>query len=447
MSDYSETMSDGVLVDGSAFSSVTIADDTSIFWNVNGSFVLDTTIEYNVGQLPLRWYRVEGVCEKVTCTVGIGDDTNCSSKFFFVQNILANSVKDVCKKLTNENLSWQLSKIQEFSQPLIPVPASGECNTLTTVPFCQIPECVNFCVQTNAITRIKAKTVVYDTFLNYVGSGQANFFGTAITTGATSNTSNYEYVSNGGPVLTGGSATTGSSWEFDLLTQITATTQVQDIQANFGSSGAFSLTQPTQTVTTACGTCTLMPRTIYMFHNLQNGAIFSDFLLRNGFNISSPLTLHYNDRLQSWIGNFHLTGIGSDNFSSQESWRFSVQWSCLTDIYNENISPAYKFSLLIVRKNDDTGQEYDTRYFVIFPPDPVCSSIQNLNFDFIFSFNLTNKSVSNNFNITATDFLLTDNISFFKSAFWAKNPNLSIKFSKKTTALTTQTVITEPYVL
>lgn len=447
MSDYNETMSGGVLLDGISPSGVILADDTTILWNVNGTFVLDTSIEWNVGQLPLRWYRVEGTCEKLTCTVGIGNDTPCSDNFFFVQNILATSVKDVCTKLTNENLSWKLSKIQVYSQPLIGLPATGECNTLTTVPFCQIPECVTFCLQTDALTRVKVKTVVYDDLHEYIGSGSAIFFGSAVTTGSTSNTSNFEYVPDGGPVLTGGSALASSNWEFDLLTQVLAVTQIENLEVNFGTTATTPLTLPTQTVSTVCGTCTLMPRTIYMFHNFKYGAIFTDFLNRNGFTIPSPLTLHFNDRLQSWVGNFHLSGVGSNNFSTEESWRFSIQWSCLTDIYNENISPAYKFSLLIVRKDNVTGQEYDTRMFVIFPPDSLCLKIQNLNYDFNFSYNTSNNNIENNFNIPSGDTLLTDNILFFKSQYWVQNPNVKIKFSKRNTAITTETVITEPYVL
>jgi hypothetical protein len=126
-----------------------------------------------------------------------------------------------------------------------------------------------------------------------------------------------------------------------------------------------------------------------------------------------------------------MIGTGDTNTGSLESWRFTFEWACLDQIAgSEYGSFSWKFSMLVVRKNESTGLDFDTRAMVVFPPDLVCSGIQNLGFDFSFSINTMTKFVSNDLDIVPTSVLLTDNIGLFKSRSFAKTPKFNIRLSK-----------------
>jgi hypothetical protein len=94
--------------------------------------------------------------------------------------------------------------------------------------------------------------------------------------------------------------------------------------------------------------------------------------------------------------------------------------------------------MLVVRKNEFSGIDFDTRNVVIFPPEQICLTNQNLGFDFSFKFNTITKFVSSDSDIVPDTTLLTDNIGLFKSKFWAKTPNFTIRLSRGNTSTAVQ---------
>lgn len=444
-----------VLTGGESLTSFSLQFDLELEWQTRASIEIDKEFSWNTGLLPLRWYRVQGCCVFPTAAGdGIGegqrggcdvtgiqnDDASCvgaTGKQQFIQNLVGSSVSDICQQLTNSRLNWEICSIKQWSRPADGrlVEPDDQCNTLTEVPYCEIPECLNFCVQTNSITNIGVTTYAIESFDSYVASGGATTGGEAITSvdgGSGTGQSFFEYISDGGETLTGGEALTSSSWDNDLLTTIGVTTYIQNLEAVFGAGvEGPALELSTQLIGTSCGSCDSMPLVLYLFHNLENESVLLNYMQRNGLELPNPLPMHYSARLQSWVSNFHMTGTSDDNFGSQESWRFSFEWACISSFGGDELgSSSWKFSMLVVRKNEFSTIDFDTRALIIFPPEQICSKSQNLGFDFSFKFNTLTKYVSNDSDIVPNTTLLTDNIGLFKSKFWTKSPNFTIRLSK-----------------
>jgi len=454
-----------ILTGGEALTSFSLIFDLELLWQTRATIEIDREFSWNTGLLPLRWYRVQGCCVFPTAAGdGLGgesgqsggcdvtgiqtDDSKCVGaigKQQFIQNLVGSSVSDICQQLTDSKLNWEICSIKQWSRPADGrlVPPDDQCNTLTEVPYCEIPECLNFCIHTNSIVNIGVTTYVIEAFASYVASGGAIIGGEAITSivgGGDTNQSSFYYASDGGEVLTGGLALTSSSWDSELLTTIGVTTYIANLEAVFGAgTDGPDLDLPTSVIGTTCGSCDSIPVVLNLFHNLANESILMNYLQRNGLEFPNPLPMHYSARLQSWVANFHMTGTSDDNLGNIESWRFSFEWSCVSSFGGDELgSSSWKFSMLAVRKNEFSGVDFDTRALIIFPPEQICLTNQNLGFDFSFKFNTATKFVSNDSDIVPNTTLLTDGIGLFKSRFWARNPNFTIRLSRSNVATNVQ---------
>lgn len=453
-----------VLTGGAADTDFLLTFDQRIQWQTRASYAFNKDFEWNTGLLPLRWYRVQGCCEYPTAAGGglpggpqfpggceiIGiqtDDKKCVGalgKNQYVQNLVARSVSDLCHKITESKMNWQICSIKQWSRPADGrlVPPGDNCNTLTDVPFSQIPDCLPFALELDAKVYMGITTTVIDSINEYVAEGGAITGGEAETTmsGGSPTTSSFLYSPSGEICLTGGEALTSSSWDSLLVTNMGIYTVIENIEAvfNAGVDGP-PLELPLQVIGTNCGTCTSMPLVLYLHHNLANDSILVQYMQRNGLELPTPLPMHYSSRLQSWVANCHLLGTGDDNRGSNESWRFTFEWACLSEIGGDDLgSSSWKFSMLAVRKNEATGLDFDARTMVVFPPDQICLGIQNLGFDFSFRLNTVTKIVSNDLDIVPGLVLLTDNIGLFKSKFWAQNPDFNIRLSKSNVSTAVQ---------
>lgn len=450
-----------VLTGGAALTDYAFYFNLELIWQTRAEVIIDKSFVWDTGQLPLRYYQVQGCCEFPTaagsgdpgvleslpnpplpggCEVtGIQtDDSQCVGalgKQQFIQTIAATSVADVCRQLKNSKQRWQICSLKRWSRPADNslVSEDDQCNVLSEVPLCDIPDCLDFCLESDNTIHMKITTSVIESLNVYIGSGGAITGGEAITSLSTGtpDTGLFQYVGSGG-AITGGEALTSSSWESELLTTMEIAATVENIEAVFSAGAeapAFELSA--QTIGTACGTCDSMPLVLYMHHNIVNDSVFNNFLKRNGLEMTSPLAMHYSSRLQKWVANYHLVGVSDDNRGGNESWRFSFEWSCLSDIGGEDLgSASWKFSMLAVRKLEMSGFDLDTRVMIVFPPDQICAGIQNLGFDFSFNLNTVTNYVSNDLDIVASTVLLTDKIGLFKSKFWTQNPDYITRLSK-----------------
>ena len=410
------------LTGGAANSNFVLFFDLTIEWQVQQKLFLSKQFLWNVGVISPQWYQVQGICQPIdNCNTLINVVNNgCNNQF--VQTFVAAGLTDLCNQLNNSNLKWQISSVKRWSLPPTLI-NSGECNILVDVPICQIPACLNFCVQTDAAIDMKISAFVIDKFFAYVGSGGAITGGKANCqlVGGNPTTSTFEYHADGGNTLTGGTASTSTSWDNYLLVPMIMSVSIDDISVVFGNDTNLPLiVVPPQVIGTACGVCDNMPVIINMQHNLVQDGVLYNFIQRNGLTLPSVLTLYYNVLRNSWVSSIHLNGLSVTNIGS-ENWKLIFEWGCVPG------NDLWRFAMLIVRSNAEFT--VDTRFTATFPADQICLDIQNLEFDFSFALNALTGYVSGD-NISANTILITDNIGLFKTKYWLKNPDFTIDLSK-----------------
>lgn len=464
---------------GSAICRIFVFFEHSFYWNINQELVIEKDFYWSNGEQPLRWYRVQGCCAFPTAAgsglpgpdarpggcdvIGIQtDDTKClgaTGQQQFVQNILARTVADVCIELTRLKTKWQICSIKRWSRPADPTifdPASDECNVLEEIPYQELPECLPFALQTDAITFVAATTTVYETYLSYDcacpdtnctskipstcglmtlgGDG-----GYRIKSGGTTPTVVvFDYFPDGTTVVTGGTAEANSTWDGNLVTYIQYTGSLDAQEWVFTVTDVSNpIVTPTGTIATACGTCSAMPNQFYLQHNIENPSIFYNFLIRNKLSMPKLLPMLFNERLGAWVSHLHFVGISDDN-ANDESWRFSFEFGCPDEVGGESLGRGgIKFSLTVVRKNLVTGIDFDTRILILFPADDFCASIRNFADDFVFQLDTKTTYVSTDRLVVPQSVLLYDKIGLFKSTYWTANPSLRIRMSSSSTLVTT----------
>ena len=447
--------SGGLSANGLEYNVQTMSIDQEIDYSINKTFNYDIEFQWEIGQQPLYWYRVQGSCNWPTsqgsgldyppfipggCDVmGIQTtDMKCLGAIgrqSFVQNILARNTKDLCNEITRSKLRWNVTSVKKWSRPADPtlVQQDDICNILEDIPFENIPECLEFIVASNPIVKITATVILIETIKKYDGSGVVTIYGNctaSIVSGAvTPTTSNFEYVSTAGIVSTGGSASAVSSWQNEFTTNIYISTYI-DQTIDFGSAQDTPVISIVSIpVATACGSCLAMPNEIYVQNNISNPSIFYNFLARNALSFSDVITTSYSNKLDSWVGHQHFFGLSDDN-NNEERWRFTFEFGCINEYGGDIIgSSVIKFSMIAVRKNLFTGVDYDTRLVVMFNSIDFCESIRNFNNDFSFNFNVKTNYINSDQGIIPINILLYDQIGIFKSDYWLANPNLTFTLS------------------
>jgi hypothetical protein len=448
-----------------------VHSDLSLTWK-SGSYVsVDLNVFWSIGAGILKWYRVQGKC--APCAV----NNNCQAtglqvlgerciggatgQQFYIQNILATNVKEVCSILQESKLNWEVCTIKVYSRPADPSLSGPEdtCNTLYDVPFESIPECINVYTQEKPFIKMKMTAIAITTILDVNNetfscglSAESNELiktdlfeesllidgpcitvisvgGSAIVTGDTGNTSIFDYTSLGYPSLTIGGSDTGysSSWQNELSVDIKMTAKVSYLEAILNSQDKNSLlVGATGNIRTLCGNCTTMPSIFYLGHNFSSTPEISNFLNRNTATLPSVLLMRYSRKSKAWQSSYQMNGQGSYGI---EKWNFSFTWSCMDSLGEEKSSPYWKFSMFINRIFLSQNLDFDTKINIVFPPDYLCNQINNLSFDLIFSLNTVTQYVSNDFVGITEEVVLADNIGLFKSNLWKSNPLLNINLS------------------
>jgi hypothetical protein len=650
----------GIVIDGE--SSVTLSADYSmdVEWDIRIYFDAVHNFTWDVGELPIKVYQVEGCCKPNDGVFGgcevlpldTNDPLNCDQRF--LQTIFARNLGEVCDFLTTSNWKWPICSIKKFSTSafdLVSINGSQppECNTLDEVEYCQIPECFEFCLQTDGKTNMGMAASVIDNVYQYTGTGGIQISGgydpvrhvvgsggievsgesysypkpfifyytgsggIEVSGEANVVSSNWDSASSGGIVLsgqanvksskwhytaTGGVAMSGSArtfprpvyvsdgksdvyptyagirvsgfagypilartsggitlygsatanilsshhegsggismggessvvspdWHYEgsggivmggvvgynylsmayyvddsvpitlggdasyrnsidgdfwytALTDtpitlggsadyrisqlkykpssnpnivlgggalITSTYRIADdtnmgmgshiegLEVNYSLDGqtAPSIVAPTQTVNTTCGQCNQVALKLNFKHNLEFGAIFREFLIRNGYTVPQSFPLFYNKRLDSWQGTLHYSGVAADNLNNLESWRINVDWACTSQYADDDFSASvWRFSLLFTRRNTTTNLDFDTRLLILFPADEICLTADRDGLDFSFQFDTRRQTISTRENIVVDVVNLYDNVGLFRSNYWQTN-KLNIRISE-----------------
>jgi hypothetical protein len=171
--------------------------------------------------------------------------------------------------------------------------------------------------------------------------------------------------------------------------------------AIFKDSDGEELDESSDVVQEACE-CKLVPVVVESRHNLNDTNKLSQFLTRNGLQLSNVMRLIYNAGNSSWQVNQHFKGVGEDG-NSNEVWTILLEWACVSDVGGVDVGEVrrtgttalgvdvWKFSLYIKRKNTTTGEDFDTRILMAFVPEEVCPP--GLNLVFSFMLNTETKSI------------------------------------------------------
>lgn len=254
------------------------------------------------------------------------------------------------------------------------------------------------------------------------------------------------HTMSGGVVLGGESlvpASSGWSWQSQtgLTLGGTGDTNYQnlgDIEAEAGSDTDFTDLEPvyptfsdnpariiqpeTGAILTNCG-CNPMPLTLKFNHNLNEGFLLKEFLIRNKLTLSSNLTITFNRFDNIWRRTLHFKGTGID---VKESWIILFEWGCTDEIGSVELDQStWKLSIWVSRFLKDSDLEKtETRLLYTFPVETVCI---NNTVDYRFNIDTSSGEVVDlpeNFNLA--DSIFNDDIGLFTGRFWTRNPNLEL---------------------
>lgn len=241
----------------------------------------------------------------------------------------------------------------------------------------------------------------------------------------------WRYRPTGETVQVGGAAGITSTWQGIFTAYMGMGTDLDDVEVVYSpADDAPQFTSPTATVNTKCGECNAMPLVLYLTHNLENGNVLREFLLRNGLSLPASIPMRFSSRLGAWQGTLHYTGIADDNVSHTEQWRILFEWGCVDTLASQELGVnVWKFSMLATRKNLTTGMDFDTRIMIVFPAEQICLETDDLGFDFNFRLDTRRIFVKTELDIVVDVRLLYDNIGLFKSRFWVNTPDLRIRLS------------------
>jgi hypothetical protein len=177
---------------------------------------------------------------------------------------------------------------------------------------------------------------------------------------------------------------------------------------------------PPSIVISGCG-ATSLPSTLQVSHNLNDSEVLTNFLHRNGFTLPPILDLTYHRLTETWRGNYHFRGRADE--STNEKWDFLVEWGCTSQAYGLSTSPVWKFGFYIMRKNDQTGIDFDTRVLVYLDPEPLASRFKNDGISLeIAVAPFTKVFTVPTANATVQSSAYYDGIGLFKTPIWRKQP-------------------------
>lgn len=221
--------------------------DLVISWDVQSLLESSKEFSWNTGSLRNYWYRVQGSCAFPTSAgdgLGLGvpggcevlpiqtDDNKCVGALGgqqFIQTIMATDLSDLCDQMVALNWDWPIHSIKKWSRPAENslVSSTDTCNELVDVPFCNVPDCLSFCLSADALIKINASAKVYDALYFYTGSGGMILSGEAhsrltykgtggiVMGGRAPVTSTYySYRGRGGIVMGGSAPIVSSSWSY-----------------------------------------------------------------------------------------------------------------------------------------------------------------------------------------------------------------------------------------
>ena len=149
------------------------AYDADFSWTIEGVAAKDLDSSWSVGSGEYYWYRVEGVCEKISCDNNGVKYDGC--KGVFLTTVAARSVSELCEKLkapsNTPSVVTKIKSIKKYSRPVMRAAGEPECNTLSDQDFCQVLECADYCLSESVVDQIVLSMWVVDSIKEYSARG------------------------------------------------------------------------------------------------------------------------------------------------------------------------------------------------------------------------------------------------------------------------------------
>ena len=241
-------------------------------------------------------------------------------------------------------------------------------------------------------------------------------------------TSSWVFVSDGSPLLVGGSAgqvagnlgTYVQTMKFGMVVLETTATFSGDVELNDGLILTSNIAK--------CG-CDNIALTMQLTHNLALDNNLAKFLVRNNLSIKSQINLNYNASNDSWQSNLHYRGLSAES-SSPESWDLTFELQCTDTLGSINIGTTiWRVAIEIYRKNLVTRSTYSSRIIVAVLPDTICGTIGNsLDFNITYNTQLDQATIYPNAVVYYNS--IFDNIGLFKNQAWVLSPDLLLNISQ-----------------
>lgn len=422
MADFEYVAVGGITLGGAADTDNTVAFTLESTWNVLGFIGAIRSFYWNVGQIPLSWYRIQGECLELGCvTTGIEpNDSSCSedSSARYIQLIAARGLTDLCRQIKKNTFIWPVERIQRYSNPAYSNEGvTSECNELIDEEFCRHPECLGLCLSLDAEESIGATDSI-NVFYYSVGSGGITLGGKADIILPT-----YRYTGSGGITLGGASATNDLGV---FVSEIGATSLIDEVFVEFIGEDETGFSVGNTSVITSCD-CSPIPITLSMSFNLINNNLLSQFLSKNNIKIPHNILINYNNTDNVWRNILHYRGIGLSD--EQEQWTLIFEWGCINSIAGIALgSNLWKLSLYI--KQNLNNFDMETRILIHLPVSSECSSTSDLSIKF--TINTLTSAIDTIPSFFVESPILMDEIGLFKNKYWRSNPNLLINLSEQT---------------
>jgi hypothetical protein len=239
----------------------------------------------------------------------------------------------------------------------------------------------------------------------------------ALSSGGSGYVSN-RFIGSGG-VTIGGTALVNSNWKGLYVDEWGMAAVCENLEPVFGVTPAPDIVVPIPLIS-QCG-CTDIPQMLQLSHNVGDSENLNSFLSRNGLEMSSLLNISYRRLTESWRGNYHF--IGAANGGTTERWDFMFEWGCTNEVYGTSNATLWKLGIYAIRKNEQTGVDFDSRIMVLFDPEPLCTRFNNDGIDLWVQINPFTKRVTvASKNATVESSVFFDGVGLFKSALWRRKP-------------------------
>lgn len=158
------TFSGSIQIGGSSDSGAYISSDLLSSWSIEGVLEAGFVSDWGVGDGEYYWYRIEGSCGESRCdTTGVVYD-NCR-RMTFMTIVGARNISELCENLgdplINPRIDFRVSNIRKYSRPF-ERSSSDECNQLLEQEFCNIPECLDYCIDQDVRQKISFSMIAIE---------------------------------------------------------------------------------------------------------------------------------------------------------------------------------------------------------------------------------------------------------------------------------------------